>query len=138
MKMPILAAAAGAAALIAAPANAAPASIAGKWKTDDGRSIIEFYKCGEAMCGKIARFLVPEPAGGARDGENPDKAKRDRKLLGLRIFWQLKPDGSSWEGEGYSPEDGRYFNADISRQGNRLKVKGCVVVFCRTVTWTRA
>ena len=40
--------------------------------------------------------------------------------------------------KGYSPEDGRYFNADVRREGNRLKVKGCVMVICRTVTWTRA
>ena len=138
MNRPIFAAAATAAALIGAPALAAPDSIAGSWKTDDGKSVIRFYQCGDAMCGRIARFLVREPAGGARDNENPDAAKRDRKLLGLRIFWQLKPDGSSWEGEGYSPEDGRYFDADIRREGNRLKVKGCVLLFCRSVTWTRA
>ena len=122
----------------AAPVQAAPASIAGNWKTDDGKSIIQFYKCGSSMCGKIAKFLVPEPKGGARDSENPKASLRDRKLLGLRIFWDLKPDGNSYEGEGYSPEDGRYFNADIKREGNRLKVKGCVAIFCRSVYFTKA
>ncbi len=139
MRFPIFTlAAVTTAAMMAAPATAAPASIAGKWKTDDGKSIISIYKCGTAMCGKIDRFLVPEPVGGARDTENPDKAKRSRKLLGLRIFWNLKPDRNSFEGKGYSPEDGRYFNADIRREGNRLKVKGCVLVFCRSVYFTRA
>ncbi len=121
----------------AAPVQAAPASIAGNWKTDDGRAVVQFYKCGEATCGRIARFLVPEPAGGARDVENPEKSRRDRKILGLRIFWNLTPDGSKFEGKGYSPEDGRYFNANLQRSGNVLKVTGCVVVFCKSVNFTK-
>nr|WP_137676183.1 DUF2147 domain-containing protein [Parerythrobacter lutipelagi] len=134
----IMIVAAAACTALAMPAAAAPASIAGKWKTDDGKSIISFYECGKAMCGKIDRFLVAEPAGGARDTENPKASLRDRKLLGLRIFWNLTPDGSSYEGKGYSPQDGRYFNADIKRVGNQLKVKGCVLIICRTVTWSKA
>lgn len=124
--------------LFATPAQAAPASITGNWKTDDGKSIIQFYKCGASMCGKISKFLVPEPAGGARDTKNPDKAKRSQRLLGSRIFWNLKASGTQFKGNGYSPEDGRNFNAQVWRDGNKLKVKGCVVVFCRTATFTKA
>lgn len=142
MKSPrtaILAASAAMAALaLGSPASAAPAPITGAWKTDDGKSVIQFYKCGESMCGKISRFLVPEPAGGARDTENPDKTKRDRKLLGMRIFWNLSADGSRFEGKGYSPEDGRYFDAQVWRDGSGLKVKGCVLLFCRTAKFTKA
>ncbi len=123
--------------IAASPAYAAPAPITGKWKTDDATSVISFYKCGEAICGKIDRFLVPEPAGGALDTKNPDKSKRSEKLLGKRIFWSLTPDGKGFEGKGYSPKDGRYFSADVSRDGANLKVKGCVSVFCRTMTFTK-
>ena len=123
--------------LISGPALAAPSPIIGKWKTDDSSSVISFYKCGDAVCGKIDRFLVPEPAGGARDSKNPDKAKRSDRLLGKPIFWNLTPDGDSFEGKGYSPKDGRYFNADLSRDGANLKIKGCVSVFCRSVTFTK-
>lgn len=118
-------------------AHAAPASIAGNWKTDDGTSVVAFYKCGNAMCGKVDRFLVSAPADGVRDTENPKKNLRNRNVLGLRIFWDLTPDGDRYEGKGYSPRDGRYFNAKIRRDGNRLNVKGCVAVFCRTVQFTR-
>lgn len=123
----------------ATPAIAAPASITGNWKTDDGKAVVQFYKCGGGnMCGKISRFLVAEPSGGARDDNNPDKAKRSRALKGLPIFWNLSGNGSKFKGKGYSPEEGRYFNAQVWRSGNTLKVKGCVAVFCKTVTFTKA
>ncbi|WP_170005390.1 DUF2147 domain-containing protein [Pseudopontixanthobacter vadosimaris] len=126
-------------AMLPASAIAAPADITGKWKTDDGRAVVEFYRCGDAMCGRISDFLVPEPAGGVRDTENPDAAKRSRKLRGLRIFWGLAPDGDRYEGKGYSPEDGRYFNADVYRSGTNLRIKGCIAAFlCRSQTWKPA
>lgn len=123
--------------LTAAPAIAAPAPILGKWKTDDATSVISFYKCGDAICGRIDQFLVTEPDGGIRDTKNPDKGKRSEKLLGKRIFWNLTPAGDSFAGKGYSPEEGRYFSADLSRDGVKLKVKGCVSIFCKTVTFTK-
>ncbi len=138
MRITKLAAFTLAAASVTTPAFAAPASIAGNWKTDDSTSIISFYPCGKSMCGKIAKFLVPEAAGGTRDEKNPDKTKRSRRLLGLPIFWNLTPDGNSWAGKGYTPKEGRNFNADISRDGDILKVKGCVMVFCKTATFTKA
>ncbi|MEW4448479.1 DUF2147 domain-containing protein [Qipengyuania sp. JC766] len=129
---------AGATLAFAGPAHAAPESIAGNWKTDDGNAIVNFYKCGSGMCGKITRFLVAEPEGGERDRKNPDKSKRDRPVKGLTIFWSLTPDGDEWDGKGYSPKEGRYFNAELQKVGNRLKIKGCVAVFCRTAYFTKA
>jgi uncharacterized protein (DUF2147 family) len=118
---------------------AAPQSaLTGRWQTDDGKAIMEIAPCGPALCAKIARFLVPQPAGGARDGKNPDKALRTRPLIGINILTGLVPDGAGWTGKGYSPEEGRNFNAAVSVTGNKLKLKGCVAVFCRTVGWTRA
>ena len=126
------------AALIVVPsAAAAPASLAGLWKTDDGKGIVAMAKCGAKMCGRIAELLIKEPAGGQRDERNPDKAKRGRMVEGLQIYWDLVPHGDGWKGEGYSPEDGRYYNAHLRVKGNKLTMKGCVSVFCRTVTWTR-
>lgn len=123
---------------LAAPASAQASTIEGNWKTDDGKSVIQFYPCGAQMCGKIARFLVPELKGGALDDKNPDKVLRSRKLLGLRIFWNLAPAGARFKGKGYSPEDGRNFNAEVWREGNTLKVRGCVMVICRTANFTKA
>lgn len=118
------------------------APIGGRWRTEDGRAVIAIGPCttgGAAMCGRISRFLVPEPAGGALDGNNPDRALRSRPLLGAAILTNLTPRGGAWHGRGYSPADGRNFNATVTLLvGDRLRVRGCVAVFCRTQVWTRA
>ncbi|GGJ37996.1 DUF2147 domain-containing protein [Sphingopyxis bauzanensis] len=116
---------------------AAPAPITGRWKTDDGKGVVVMTVCGNKMCGRIERVLVKQPAGGQLDERNPDKAKRGRQITGLQIYWDLVPHGDGWKGEGYSPEDGRYYKAHLRVKGGKLTMKGCVSVFCRTVTWTK-
>jgi uncharacterized protein (DUF2147 family) len=116
-------------------------AIAGNWRTDDNRAIITVAPCaaGSAtMCGRISRFLVPEPTGGARDGNNPNRALRSRPLIGVQILSGLTWRDGAWQGRGYSPEEGRNFNATVRTEGGRLNLRGCVAVFCRTVEWTRA
>jgi uncharacterized protein (DUF2147 family) len=134
---------AGAALLLTSGASgqSGAASIAGNWRTDDGKAIIAVGPCsaGSAtMCGRISRFLVAEPAGGARDGNNPNRALRNRPLLGVQILSGLTWSDGAWRGQGYSPEEGRNFNATVRTEGGRLSLRGCVAVFCRTVAWTRA
>ena len=131
-----------AAALLAAPAAAQTApGILGKWKTDDGNAIVLIAPCTPgnlALCGWINRFLVPEPAGGIRDGKNPDPKLRGRKVLGSAVLTGLRGSGPAWKGRGYSARDGRNFAATVTIEGDRLKLKGCVAIICRTVVWTRA
>ena len=116
-------------------------SIAGRWRTDDGRAVITIAPCnsgGATLCGRITRFLVAEPAGGARDTNNPDRSLRSRPLMGVQVLSNLSREGQRWSGRGYSPEEGRHFNATVRVENGRLNVRGCVAVFCRTVVWTRA
>lgn len=130
---------------LAAASTAVPAAetsaIAGKWKTDEGTSIILIAPCAPGaatFCGWINRFLVPEQPGGARDDKNPDKTQRSRKLLGVAILTGLKADGAQWTGRGYSPKEGRNFNARVRIDNGKLNLRGCVSIICRTVVWTRA
>ncbi len=126
------------AALIAVPSMAAaPAPISGRWKTDDGKGVVVLAPCGARMCGRIERILIKQPAGGQLDERNPDKAKRSRQITGLQIYWDLVPHGDGWKGEGYSPEEGRYYKAHLRVTGSKLTMRGCVSLFCRTVTWTK-
>ncbi len=126
------------AAFVAVPSMATtPSALTGRWKTDDGKGIVAMAPCGTKMCGKIERLLIKQPAGGQLDERNPDKQKRGRQVTGLQIYWDLAPTSDGWKGQGYSPEDGRYYTAHLRVNGNKLTMKGCVAVFCRTVTWTR-
>jgi len=126
------------AALVAVPSMAAaPPALTGRWKTDDGKAIVAMAPCGTKMCGRVERLLIKQPAGGQLDDRNPDKTKRGRQVTGLQIYWDLMADDEGWRGQGYSPEDGRYYKAHLRIDGSKLTMKGCVAVFCRTVTWTR-
>jgi uncharacterized protein (DUF2147 family) len=112
--------------------------IAGRWRTDDGNAIVTIAPCGNAHCGRITQLTRQQPAGGARDGNNPNPALRSRPIVGLTIFSNLQRNGNSWRGTGYMPQAGRNFQATLTPAGNRLTVRGCVSVFCQSMDWTRA
>jgi uncharacterized protein (DUF2147 family) len=141
MRLAILSA--GTAALLASAAagQGSAGAITGNWRTDDGRAVITVAPCSAGaatMCGRISRFLVPEPTGGARDGNNPNRALRNRSLMGVAVLTNLSFRDGAWRGSGYSPEEGRNFNATVRTENGRLNVRGCVAVFCRTVVWARS
>ena len=115
-------------------------SIAGRWRTDDGNAIIEVAPCSgnrAAWCGRISR-ITNAAATGAVDRNNPDASLRTRPLVGVPVLSNLTPSGQRYTGRGYSPEEGRNFNATVHLENGRLNVRGCVAVFCRTVVWSRA
>ncbi|MFM6854125.1 MAG: DUF2147 domain-containing protein [Sphingopyxis sp.] len=128
------------AALPSAAGSQSATDIAGRWLTNDGKAIITIAPCGNgpAHCGRITRLTGAQPAGGARDGNNPDAALRTRPVIGITVLSNLNRSGTQWTGRGYSPEEGRNFTATVSATGgNGLRVRGCVSVFCRTLDWTR-
>lgn len=114
--------------------------IAGRWRTDDGNAIILVAPCaGNARqyCGRITQMTNPALAR-ATDTNNPEETLRSRPLVGVPVLTGLTPSGQRYTGRGYSPEEGRNFNATVHVENGRLNVRGCVAVFCRTVVWTRA
>jgi uncharacterized protein (DUF2147 family) len=123
--------------LVSVPVFAA-GSPAGSWLTDTKDGIIEIAPCGPRMCGKLARSLVPIK-GPPFDRNNPDPALRTRPLIGLPVLTGFVPQGGTWRGTAYDPKAGRSYNTTLERIApGRLKVKGCIAFFCRTVIWTRA
>ena len=83
--------------LMAAPFAAAFAQdVIGKWKLEDGTAIVEVYKSGDVYNGKIVWLQNPTEADGspAVDDNNPDKALRSRRLIGLNMLSNLKKDGA--------------------------------------------
>jgi uncharacterized protein (DUF2147 family) len=130
-----------AAALATLPATATAAEpIAGRWLTAEKDAIITIGKCGTSTCGRISKFLVPPPDGpDQRDINNPDPAKRSRRLLGIAILSGFRADGEVWRGQIYDPKSGRSYRSIIRRKGaGVLEVKGCFGPFCQTQLWTKA
>lgn len=119
-------------------ASAAPASINGKWKTQDKDAIVTISKCGNSLCGKITKFLVTPPDGvGQKDINNPNKNLRNRKILGLDFLTEFKADGDKWKGRVYDPKSGKSYKSILYKaKDGRLIVKGCIAFFCQTQKWT--
>jgi uncharacterized protein (DUF2147 family) len=123
--------------LLPFPALAA-APVTGSWLTDTKDGIIEIAPCGNRICGRLAQSLIPIK-GPPFDRNNPDPAQRGRPIIGLPILTGFVEDGAVWRGTAYDPKAGKSYKTTLERTGaDRLKVRGCVAIFCRTVTWTRA
>jgi len=123
----------------AVPASAAD-TISGRWITQEKDAVVAIAKCGNALCGRLDKFLVlPQGGKDQRDINNADPAKRQRRLLGLTILSSLTADGDVWRGEIYDPKSGRTYTSEVRRKGaGVLEVKGCFGVLCRTQEWRKA
>lgn len=138
MRSKILMISAASAMILSSTAMAAPASINGKWKTEDKDAIVTINKCGASLCGKITQFLVTPPDGlGQKDVNNPDKNLRNRTILGLSFLTGFKADGNKWKGRVYDPKSGKSYKSILYKaKDGRLVVKGCIAFFCSTQRWT--
>lgn len=125
--------------LSGAPAYAAPAPVTGKWMTSDGDSIVTISKCGQYICGRVSKILVKTPDANQKDVNNPNPKLRSRPIVGLPILTQFKPDGSKWRGRIYDPRNGKTYRSILTKLKNgKLKVEGCIAVFCQSQYWTKA
>ncbi|MTH33104.1 DUF2147 domain-containing protein [Paracoccus limosus] len=127
MKSPALAAAF---ALIAGAAMAD--GISGTFRTqpnDQGQAgLVEFYDCGGKYCGKLIKSF--DKAG----------AELKTKNTGKNIVANMTDNGGGSFSGGtiWDPGADRTYRSKMVLSGNTLKVSGCIAVFCRTQTWTRA
>jgi uncharacterized protein (DUF2147 family) len=108
----------------------------GVWLNPENQSNVEFYRCGEGLCGKITKA----GDGQTTDDKNPDPAKRSRPIVGLVIMEGAKKAGANkWSGTLYNRADGKSYSGTITvKSKDALDLSGCVArIFCRTTTWTR-
>ena len=117
--------------------------VIGKWKLEDGTAIVEVYKSGDSFNGKIVWLANPTEADGspAVDQNNPDKALRGRKLIGLNMLSGLKAVGGEYSGgKIYDPSNGKTYNCSMKVEGKVLKVRGSLDkkgLIGRTMDWFR-
>lgn len=115
--------------------------ISGKWTTIDDdtgkeKSIVEIFKKSNGKYyGKIIKLLqTPE-------NNNCVKCKDDRKnkpLIGLEIIRDLKKQGDEFtSGTITDPKTGKTYKCTISRDGEKLNVRGYIgfSLIGRTQTW---
>ena len=129
--------------MLAPLAAAFAQDVVGKWKLEDGTAIVEVYKSGDAYNGKIVWLEKPTEADGspAADNNNPDKALRSRKLIGLNMLSGLKKNGGEYTGGTiYDPGNGKTYNCSMKVEGDVLKVRGSLDkkgLLGRTMDWYR-
>ncbi len=117
-------------------------TILGKWLTENGKSLVDVYHCGDAYCGKIVWLKEPLRDGKEKvDDKNPDESKRDVKIIGLEILKGLQFKGPEKWGGGkiYDPEKGKTYKCKAWMEGKELKFRGYIgfSLLGRTTTWTR-
>lgn len=118
--------------------------IVGKWTTIDddsgkAKSVVEIFKKADGKYyGKILQ-LMQKP-----ENENCVACKDDRKnkpLIGLEIIRGLKKDGNEFTGGTITdPKTGKTYKCTITRDGDKLNVRGYVgfSLMGRTQVWTLA
>jgi uncharacterized protein (DUF2147 family) len=122
------------AALGVSAVTALAAEPTGVWLTADQSAKIRVEHCADGYWGSIDWEKQP-----GIDMKNPDPSKRGRPLLGAPILISMKPsEPNKWDGKVYNPKEGSFYNVSIILEDpNRLKLQGCMLVFCGGETWTR-
>jgi uncharacterized protein (DUF2147 family) len=126
-------------------------AILGVWNNEEKDGKIEIFNCSGKYCGKIVFAREPNyPAGSKEgtpgmsrlDGNNPDRAKRSRPIIGLQIVNDFIFAGENvWKsGTVYDPKNGKTYRGKITLVSpDKLNLRGFVGIplFGRTTTWTK-
>lgn len=126
-------------------AQTPPAPPTGVWADEQGETQVEFYRCGEQLCGRIVQLLHPTDAEGKpkTDAHNPDPKRRAQPHVGLTIIQDLRynADDNRWDGgQIYDPDNGRTYSCYVRAVGpDVLEVKGYIgfALVGRAQVWKR-
>lgn len=88
---------------------------------------VEIYACGDRLCGVIRKAFD----GSGTEIESPN--------VGKRMIWDMAPRGRGRYAGGkiWAPDRNKTYKSEMVLDGSTLSVSGCVLVFCRSQTWTR-
>jgi len=124
--------------------------ILGLWKTADDESKLEFFKCGNKVCVKIAWLKEPNytdrkegPVGTPKvDCNNRDPALKNHPMLGLQIMEGFTAvDNERWDnGIIYDPDNGKTYRGNLHLVSpHRLELRGYIGIslFGSTYALTR-
>lgn len=116
-------------------------ALIGTWKTIDdatgkAKSIVKLYIKNDRLYGDIIKLINDDPNYDPLCTECTGKLK-DKKILGMTIVYGLKNNGKAWKGDDgiMDPDNGKYYDVKMWRDGNKLNVRGYIGPFYRTQTW---
>lgn len=122
-------------------------AILGKWESDEKDLIVDVYKQGNAFKAKILWFHDDDdtitPIDQRVDIKNPNKALRDRKIIGLDVLSGLfyNPRQDKWvNGKIYDSTSGKTWDATVWLSDmNTLNVRGFYIIrlFGKTLNFFR-
>jgi uncharacterized protein (DUF2147 family) len=125
--------------------NAHAQSVLGKWKTVNGdtgqsTSIIEIFKVGDELHGKVVRILKEEDRD--RICTKCEGELKDKPIEGMVVMTGLENDEGEYSGGTVTdPKTGKVYRCKIwldEDNPKRLNVRGYISFFYRTQTWIRA
>lgn len=96
--------------------------VLGYYMNPTGEGILKIYETAGKYAAKLVWMKHPQNL----DTKNPDKTKRNQKILGSVVMYDFIFDGESWKnGRAYDPKNGKTYDCKISRdeKGN-LFIRG--------------
>jgi uncharacterized protein (DUF2147 family) len=127
--------------------------LVGVWLTEkkedeSSQAKVEIAPCAskaEQLCGKIIWLEEPidsETGKPKLDKQNPDKALRDRPIMGVEMLagFNKETDTHYTGGSIYSPKTGKTYSSELEvkdENKDQLHVTGKVLFFSSTQTWNR-
>ena len=114
------------------------------WYNEEKTAKIQVYKATDGkFYGKIVWLKEPNKDGKPKtDDKNPDEARKKDPIIGLLLLKGFKKDGDMGYNDGtiYDPKNGKTYSCKITREGDKLDVRGYVglSLFGRTTVWTKA
>lgn len=117
--------------------------ILGKWKTVDdetgaNKSIVEIYKKGGKIFGKVIEILKPFDEKFLC--QNCEGEKKDKPVLGMVIINGLEKHGEHYKnGTIFDAENGKGYRCRImlDKETGKLQVRGYIAFFYLTQYWIR-
>lgn len=127
---------------VAGPASAQDSPLLGRWRTAAQGGIVEIYRCGAGLCGRVVDAAPLRRDPNQTDVRNLNPALRTRPLRGLRVLEGFTGGPTTWTGGPlYDPDSGQRAGRGVLTllEGGRLSVRGCIApLLCRTQIWTRS
>ena len=115
------------------PVQAEPVPLAGTvWRNPRDSVHVRFDPCGTQLCGTVIWASDKAIADAARGSKTP--------LVGTSIFRNFHVDAPNvWRGKVYVPDLGQNFSGRITRQGDQMIGRGCILagLVCKSQTWSR-